>query len=56
VTLRCYHAGWATSEWRLQQLLAALKELGEQIIETESEYTVYDTNLALDGGWLPKAT
>jgi hypothetical protein len=53
VTLRSYRMGRSVSEQRLHRLLAALDEAGEQIIDVESEYTVYDSNLALDAGWLP---
>jgi hypothetical protein len=53
VTLRSYAAGWLSSQQRLHQLLAGLAALGEQVIEYESEYCVYDSNLALDAGWLP---
>jgi hypothetical protein len=55
VTLRCYRVGRASAEQRLQRLLAALNELGEKMIEVESEYTVYDSNVELDAGWLPNA-
>jgi hypothetical protein len=54
VTLRSYGVGWIASQRQLQLLLAALNELGEQVVEHESEYCVYDSNLALDAGWLPK--
>jgi len=53
VTLRSYRMGRSASEERLQRLLAALEGAGEQIIDVESEYTVHDSNLALDAGWLP---
>ena len=54
VTLRSYGTGRISSECQLQQLLAALRELGEKIVEIESEYCVYDSNLALDAGWLDR--
>jgi hypothetical protein len=53
VTLRSYGVGRACSDRRLRQLLAALAELGEHVIEHESEYCVFDSNLELDAGWLP---
>ena len=52
VTVRHYRIGRAAAEQRLQRLLAALAELGENIVEVESEYTVYDSNVQLDAGWL----
>jgi hypothetical protein len=56
VTLRSYGVGRTSSQGQLQQLLAALEELGEQVVEHESEYCVYDSNLDLDAGWLPQLT
>jgi hypothetical protein len=53
VTLRGYGVGRVSSDRQLRQMLAALNELGEQVVEHESEYCVYDSNLALDAGWLP---
>ena len=53
VTLRLYRMGRSASEQRLHRLLGALEGAGEQIIDVESEYTVHDSNLALDAGWLP---
>jgi hypothetical protein len=52
VTSRYYRVGSASSRSQLQQLLECLNELGEQVIDVESEYCVYDTNLDLDRGWL----
>jgi hypothetical protein len=45
--------GRPDSEQRLHRLLAALERAGEQVIDVESEYTVHDSNLELDAGWLP---
>jgi hypothetical protein len=53
VTLRCYGTGWNSADRKLQQLIDTLQRIGEQIIEVESEYCVYDSNLELDRGWLP---
>lgn len=52
VTARDYHIGSASSRRRLQRLLDSLDELGEQVIDVESEYCIYDSNLDLDRGWL----
>lgn len=52
-TLRCHGVGWGTAQKRLQQMLAALAALGEQVLEIESEYAVYDSNHELDADWLP---
>jgi hypothetical protein len=53
VTLRGYGVGRTTALAGLDQLLADLRELGETVSESESEYCVHDTNLQLDAGWLP---
>jgi hypothetical protein len=55
VTLRSYAVGAATSEKKLEGLLAALRDCGERVIEHESEYCVYDSALQLDAGWLAPA-
>lgn len=56
VTLRSYCLTRSASEQRLQRLVSSLVFAGEQILDVESEYTVYDSNLALDAGWLPHNT
>jgi hypothetical protein len=56
VTLRSRRTGRSASERQLHRLLAALEGAGEQIIDVESEYTVHDSNPALDAGWLPHDT
>ena len=53
VTLRSYCCGRLRYVLRLKALLDALRMIGEQVIEVESEYCVYDSNLDLDRGWLP---
>lgn len=55
VTQRAYGIGRTTALARFDQLLAALRGLGETVVEYESEYCVHDTNLTLDAGWLPVA-
>lgn len=55
VTLRSYQVGCSEAEQQLQNLLAALQVAGEHVLEVESEYSVYDSNLALDDGWLVNA-
>jgi hypothetical protein len=52
VTSRDYRVGNESSRRRLRQLLDSLNELDEQVIDVESEYCVYDSNLDLDRGWL----
>lgn len=50
VTMRVYRAGRAEAEARLDRLLAALA--GFQIADVVREYTVYDSRMSLDAGWL----
>ena len=52
VTLRSYGIGRDSSVAALKSLMADLEKLQEVVLETESEYCVYDSNLALDDGWL----
>jgi len=54
VTLRTYNAGRNTSMAELTALLTELRAAGEEVVEHESEYCVYDSNINLDAGWLPK--
>jgi len=56
VTLRSYGIGRSSSEARLHELLCALNLANEEIVEMESEYAVYDSNIALDDGWLQQAS
>lgn len=53
VTVRGHGIGRKTALERLQVLIDDLNASGEQILEVESEYTVYDSHLSLDAGWLP---
>jgi hypothetical protein len=53
VTLRSHRVGKGSSDRQLRELLDLLNAIGEQVIEVESEYCVYDSNLDLDRGWLP---
>jgi len=53
VTLRTYAAGRQTSMADLNALLNSLRAADENVVEHESEYCVYDSNIQLDDGWLP---
>lgn len=55
VTLRSYGVGAKTSVEQVNGLLKKLAAIGENVIEQESEYCVYDSNLDLDAGWLPES-
>ncbi|WP_372352236.1 hypothetical protein [Streptomyces sp. KL116D] len=53
VTQRCHGVGRATAGRRLDALLADLAAVpGVRILETEREYVLHDTRLALDAGWI----
>jgi hypothetical protein len=54
VTIRHYGVGRVTAEERLSTLVIALKALDETILETETEYCLYDSRIQLDDGWLPE--
>lgn len=52
LTQRLHHGGRAQAESALSSLLDALLQHSIVVLETESEYVVFDSNLALDSGWL----
>jgi hypothetical protein len=54
VTQRCYSCGQGVAQAALQQLLRALQAANYEVMDCEAEYVVYDSNLALDAGWLTR--
>ena len=52
VTLRVPRAGRKVADQRFADLLQNLGEHGFEIIDQRREFTVYDSNLDLDRGWL----
>lgn len=52
VTQRCAAVGGHRAQRDLNDLLAALDAVGHVPLEIEREYVVYDSNLALDSGWI----
>ncbi|BCM92867.1 hypothetical protein IAD21_04751 [Abditibacteriota bacterium] len=52
VTQRCYGVGRQEARDAFDALMQAIRALSVPIVETEEEYVVYDSNLALDAGWL----
>ncbi|MEV6285286.1 nucleotidyl transferase AbiEii/AbiGii toxin family protein [Kribbella sp. NPDC051770] len=52
VTQRCFGVGRTTAHARLEALVADLRAARHRILETEEEYVVHDSALALDAGWL----
>lgn len=55
VTLRRQLCGYAVIADDTAALEATLAPRVERILGTEIEYVVYDSNLAIDAGWLPEA-
>lgn len=53
VTMRAYGVGRATAEARFAALSAEIDRLGLVVRNRIREYTVFDTNVGLDAGWLP---
>lgn len=56
VTLRCFHVGRLRAAWLLNELLGDLCSDGFVVLDVESEYSLYDSRLELDAGWLAPAT
>ncbi len=52
VTQRCIGVGRSTAKKQLQILVDSIESLGYHPIDIESEFVVYDSNLALDRGWI----
>lgn len=53
LTQRFYHAGKSSAQRALDALVDELHRNHISILETEAEYVVYDSNVALDSGWMP---
>jgi hypothetical protein len=51
-TQHCYHVGRDTAQQRFESLVQVLCNAEYDVIETEQEYVVFDSNVALDAGWL----
>lgn len=52
VTLRVYGAGRRTAFARLAELEAALGDAGFAVVNRQREYSVFDSHVGLDAGWL----
>ncbi|MUH01139.1 hypothetical protein F7734_56295 [Scytonema sp. UIC 10036] len=52
ITLRVYGLGRRSAQARFQELLASLRARHISVVQPQQEYTVYDSNLELDAGWL----
>jgi hypothetical protein len=52
VTLRVYGVGREAATARFEALVARLREGGYGLSNTLREYTIYDSNIAVDAGWI----
>lgn len=52
VTMRVYEVGYKSAQTRFDKLLLHLKSKGYKLSQQQREYTVYDSNLNLDAGWI----
>ncbi len=52
ITMRVYGVGYKSAQQRFDNLLLHLKAKGYQLSQQQREYTVYDSNLNLDAGWM----
>ncbi|MBV6623993.1 MAG: hypothetical protein KI793_13830 [Rivularia sp. (in: Bacteria)] len=52
ITMRVYGVGYKSAQKRFDNLLLHLKAKGFKFSQQQREYTVYDSNLSLDAGWI----
>ena len=52
ITMRIYGLGYKSAQTRFDNLILYLKSKGFKLSQQQREYTVYDTNLNLDNGWI----
>jgi hypothetical protein len=52
VTQRCHGVGLPAAQARLAALTRAVEDLSIEITEVEQEFVVYDSNTAIDEGWI----
>ena len=52
VTQRCIGVGRSAAKKQLQILVDSIESLGYHPLDIESEFVVYDSNLALNRGWI----
>ncbi len=52
ITMRVYAVGYKSAQKRFDNLLVILKNKGFKLSQQQREYTVYDSNLSLDAGWI----
>ena len=52
VTQRCYRTGTEGAGAELDRLIEALRDAGHIMLSVEREYVVYDSDPAVDAGWI----
>lgn len=52
VTQRCHRTGTEDAGAELDRLIDALREAGHAMLSVEREYVVYDSDPAVDAGWI----
>ncbi|MGW4897685.1 hypothetical protein ACWEQL_36380 [Kitasatospora sp. NPDC004240] len=52
VTQRCYGVGLHAAGERLERLVGVVSSAGYEIASVEREFVVYDSNIAVDDGWI----
>lgn len=52
ITMRIYGMGYKSAQTRFDNFLSYLKAKGFKLSQQQREYTVYDSNLNLDAGWI----
>ncbi|BAY86816.1 hypothetical protein NIES267_63270 [Calothrix parasitica NIES-267] len=52
ITMRVYSLGYKSAQKQFDKLIILLKNKGFKLSQQQREYTVYDSNLNLDTGWI----
>ncbi|MDY6901911.1 MAG: hypothetical protein SWZ49_28135 [Cyanobacteriota bacterium] len=52
ITMRMYGVGYKSAQAQFDNLMKYLKAKGFKLSQQQREYTVYDSNLNLDAGWV----
>ncbi|MGB3654015.1 MAG: hypothetical protein WBA41_22785 [Rivularia sp. (in: cyanobacteria)] len=52
--MRVYGVGYKSAQTRFDNLIALLKAKKFKLSQQQREYTLYDSNLNLDAGWINK--
>lgn len=52
ITMRMYGIGYKSAQTRFDKLIVLLRNKGFKLSQQQREYTVYDSNLNLDAGWV----